>query len=56
MTTINIGDTVISQPIGSKESFTGTVVATVRDGYTIRDAFNLKWHRSEEDLTIVRKA
>lgn len=53
--TFNVGDTVKSQPIGSKESFVGTIVEVLknynnRNVYNIRDAYNLRWQRDEWDL------
>jgi hypothetical protein len=55
---IDKGATVLSQPIGSKESFVGTVVDVQTNGknipfYIVRDCFNLRWFRDEEDLTLV---
>lgn len=52
--TFNLRDTVTSQPCGSKESFVGVVIAKDSTGYTIRDAFNLRWLRDESDLTLVK--
>lgn len=45
------GDIVTSHPIGSKESFTGTVVGIGNhDTYTVRDFYGLLWHRAGCDL------
>lgn len=51
------GDTVISQPIGSKESFKGTVVGVGtnyknEEFYNVRDFYGLLWQRSGSELAL----
>jgi hypothetical protein len=54
--TLQVGDTVDSIEVGTKEAFTGTIVKVLPFAYHVRDAFNKRWHRSEDELTLVRKA
>lgn len=56
--TFAIGDTVKSQPVGSKESFVGTIVEEFTNGpggvrYNVRDGFNKRWQRAIWELEAV---